>query len=311
MKVDFHVHSTASDGTLAPRELARRAMVRGFAAMAITDHDNCDGAQEFLAYRYDPADNPPLEQLDATRHTLNTALPRCAGIELSIEPGWGFDRFHLLGLGIDPGNAALRAFLKRILAGRNARNTRILENFDRLGIHIPPAEIAGYAHGEVLARPHFANWLVDHGYAATAKEAFATYLLPDSPHETRAYEERWHPSQEEAFAVIHGAGGIAVMAHPKYWCDAWRTLGIEYAMAAKELHRLREAGLDGLECLYQANLPRENVEFTCIAYETGLLKSAGSDYHGTNKPAIRLGMTVDETFIAPLLERLGLWTSSR
>ena len=274
MIVDFHVHSTASDGTCTPSELAERA--RGFAAIALTDHDNCDGLAEWKG------------------------VP---GIELSIEPGAGFDKFHLLGLGIDPASAGLKAFLRRVLDGRNARNERIVANFRRLGIEM--VEVENYAHGEVLARPHFARWLVEHGFAADLREAFSKYLLPDSPSATRCYEERWHPSQEEAFRVIHEAGGICVMAHPKYWRTEWKATGPDYAAAERELAALRERGLDGVEALYQANTNEENVEFTRIATRLGYLKTAGSDFHGANKPTIPLGMEVSDAFIGPVLERLG------
>ena len=288
MIVDFHVHSTASDGTCSPTELAERS--RGFTAVALTDHDNCDGVAEW---------------------------PGIAGIELSVEPGAGFDKFHLLGLGIDPRNEGLRIFLKRILEGRNDRNARILANFRRFGIEmestspcnsetLKPCNIFSYAHGEVLARPHFARWLVDHGHAADKKEAFAKYLLPDSPVATRCYEERWHPPQEEAFHVIHEAGGICVMAHPKYWCTDWKTTGPDYAAAERELAALKERGLDGVEALYQANTNEENIAFTRIATKLGYLKTAGSDFHGSNKPTIPLGMEVSKEFIAPVLERLDM-----
>lgn len=287
MVVDFHVHSTASDGTCTPSELAEKA--KGFASIALTDHDNCDG----------------LDGWDGV-----------AGIELSIEPGKGFDKFHLLGLGIDPKDEGLRTFLKRILDGRNDRNSRILANFRRLGIEmespaqpcnsetLKPRNLFSYAHGEVLARPHFARWLVDHGYSADMKEAFAKYLLPDSPLATRCYEERWHPSQEDAFRAIHEAGGICVMAHPKYWRNDWKTTGSDYVAAERELAALKERGLDGVEALYQANTNEENIAFTRIATKLGYLKTAGSDFHGSNKPTIPLGMEASEEFIAPMLERL-------
>lgn len=281
MKVDFHVHSTASDGTFAPSELVEQAERGAFAAFALTDHDNCDGVAEFLA--------------------AEASVPRIAGVELSIDPGEGFDRFHLLALGVDPRNVELRAFLRRILEGRNGRNERIFANFHRLGIDIKPEP-----HGEVLARPHFARWLVENGYAADIPSAFEKYLLSDSPEETRCYEERYHPSQEETFRIVHAAGGICLMAHPKYWRREWKRSGCDYAAAERELARLKEAGLDGLECHYQANQPEENMEFTRIAARLGLLKSAGSDFHGANKPTIPLGMEVEESFIAPLMEALGI-----
>ena len=275
MFVDFHVHSTASDGTFTPAELAEKGC--SFAAIALTDHDNTDG-------------------LDGWK-----GIP---GIELSIEPGEGFDKFHLLGLGIDPLNAGLKDFLKRVLDGRNARNGRILANFRRLGIEMPDVE--SYAHGEVLARPHFARWLVDHGHASDIKDAFAKYLLPDSPDVTRCYEERWHPSQADAFRTIHAAGGICVMAHPKYWRTDWKTTGPDYAAAEHELAALKDRGLDGVEALYQANTNEENIAFARIATKLGYLKTAGSDFHGANKPTIPLGMEVSEDFIVPVLERLDM-----
>lgn len=277
MLVDFHVHSNASDGTFSPKEIFEKA--EGFEAIALTDHDNCDGIAEW---------------------------PGVPGIELSIDPGKGFHKFHLLGLGIDHENAALKAFLKRVLDGRNERNKRILANFARLGIEIAEEDIASYAHGDVLARPHFARWLMNHGFVKTIKEGFDKYLADDAPKETSCFEERYHPSQEEAFEVIHGAGGLCIMAHPKYWRRYWKETGPEFADAEKELARLKEAGLDGVECLYQANTGEENVEFTRIATKLGFLKSAGSDFHGANKATIPLGMEVSERFISPLLERLEL-----
>lgn len=283
--VDFHCHSTASDGTCAPAEIAEKATSRGFAALALTDHDNCDGIAELLAHGG-----------GATRFA--------AGVELSIAPGDGFDMFHLLGIGIDPGSARLKALLARILEGRNERNRRIIGNFRRLGFDM--AGIEAYSHGDVLARPHFARWLADRGHTASVSEAFDRYLLPDSPPETRCYEERWQPSQEEAFAAVHEAGGLCVMAHPKYWRRRWRETGVEIDDAARELARLKELGLDGVEALYEANTPEENVAFVRLAHRLDFLKTAGSDFHGSNKPTIHMGMKVSKGYIAPFLERLNL-----
>lgn len=283
MTVDFHVHSTASDGSCPPAELAELA--KGFAALALTDHDNMDGVVE------------------CGEACSKAGVPFVAGIELSIEPGKGFDKFHLLGLGVDPEDAGLKAFLRKILEGRNSRNERIIENFRRIGIPMDDS-IHSYAHGEVLARPHFARWLMDRGYVSSVKEGFDNYLLPDSPAQTRCYEDRWHPSQEESFGVIHGAGGLCIMAHPKYWRRHWRIHGPEYADAERGLAELKERGLDGVEALYQANSPQEDEEFTRIAKKLGFLLSAGSDFHGKNKPTISLGMQVSESFIEPLLSRI-------
>ena len=94
------------------------------------------------------------------------------------------------------------------------------------------------------------------------------------------------------------------MAHPKYWRSGWKTSGCDFVAAERELAALKERGLDGVETLYQANTGEENVEFVRIAERLGYLKSAGSDFHGANKPTIPLGMEVSESYIGPLLERL-------
>lgn len=282
MRVDFHCHSTASDGAVSPAGVA--SLAAGFAAFALTDHDNCDGLAECASARPD-------------------GVRFVTGVELSIEPGEGFDKFHLLALGFDPSNAGVKSLLRRVLDGRNIRNERIMANFARIGIAIEPAQINAYANGEVLARPHFARYLIDHGYASSIKDAFDRFLLPDSPIETRCYSDRIRPSQEEMFRVIHEAGGLCVMAHPKFWRREWKTSGVDLAAAEKELFRLKEAGLDGIEALYQANTPGENVDFIRIAEKVGLLKTAGSDFHGASKPDISFGMEVSEGFIAPFLER--------
>lgn len=273
---------------MAPADIAAAAVKGGYAAIALTDHDNCDGTAEFLSAR-----------------TGGDTL-RIAGIELSIQPGEGFDKFHLLGLGVDPSCPELKSLMRRVLEGRNGRNARILERFAEIGIMIPKDEIALYAHGEVLARPHFAKWLVDHGYAPDVKSAFDSYLVPDCPSESCCYVGRWRPTQEEAFAAVHAAGGLCVMAHPRYWCDAWKREGCDFAAAERELARLRASGLDGLEALYQANTPEENVEFVRIADRTGLLKTAGSDFHGAAKVNVTMGMEVSRSFISPFLDALSL-----
>jgi predicted metal-dependent phosphoesterase TrpH len=280
--IDLHVHSTASDGTLTPTELAERG--RAFSVMALTDHDNCDGVEEFLSA------------------AETQGVVRLAGVELSVEPGEGYERFHLLGLGIDPADEALAGFLRRVQGGRGERNARMLERFAAIGINISPHELSAYAKGEVTARPHFARWLVDHGYAASVAEAFDRYLTQSSPAETNCYSSRYRPEPGEAFDVIHRAGGVAVMAHPRQWTN-------DPAMLRAGLERLKDRGLDGIEAVYQANSPDETVDHLRAAKELGLCVTAGSDFHGANKAMVTLGMAVDdeEEFLAPFFARLEHW----
>ena len=273
--IDLHCHSTCSDGTFSPEELAD--MGRDFAVFAITDHDNCDGGARFL---------------EASRGQKGVRL---AGIELSLESGKGFGEFHMLGLGIDPSDAGLARFLEEIRRGRNDRNERMVAKLCELGMPITMEEVLAESGGDVVARPHLARALMKRGYVGSIAEAFAKAIGPGCP----AYCSRFHPRPEAAIAVVHAAGGVAVMAHPQSWTK-------DPSALRSGLAKLKDAGLDGIEAVYQANPPGVTIDHLLAANELGLAVSAGSDFHGENKPTITLGMNVDneEEFIAPLLARL-------
>lgn len=273
--IDFHCHSTASDGTCTPAEVA--ALGRGFRALALTDHDNVDGAREFLA----------ASRGDGVR---------LAGVELSVEPGDGYRQFHLLGLGVDPDSPALAAFLEKIRAGRDARNLKMIAQLNAIGVAITIEDVKRHSGKKIVARPHFADALVEKGYARDSADAFARYVAYGAP----GYAPRYRPDPGEAFDVIHAAGGIAVMAHPKFWTG-------DPALLRAGLKRLKERGLDGLEAVYQTNTPEETVDHLRAAREFDLVTTAGSDFHGAKKTNA-LGMEVDgeSAFIAPLLAKLGL-----
>ena len=275
--IDLHLHSTASDGTCTPEELAERG--RALAAMALTDHDNTDGCARFLA---------------ACRR-LGVAGPRLPGIELSVDPGAGYGQFHMLGLGIDPDEPALSAFLERIRAGRAERNVKMLEKLAALGMPVSEEEVRRYAGGEVVARPHIARVLIEKGFAKSVPDAFERFVGKNAV----AYVSRYRPSQAEAIEAIHAAHGAAVMAHPRFWTSDARMLAEGFA-------RLKGLGLDGVEAVYQGNLPLETPLHLRLAREAGLAVTAGSDFHGANKPSVTLGMDVgdDGAFLAPLLAAL-------
>ena len=149
--------------------------------------------------------------------------------------------------------------------------------------------------GEVVARPHIARVLVDRGFAKSVPDAFERFVGKNAV----AYVSRYRPSQEEAIEVIHAAHGAAVMAHPRFWTSDARLL-------ADGLARLKDLGLDGVEAVYQGNLPLETPMHLRIAREAGLAVTAGSDFHGANKPSVTLGVDVgdDEAFLAPFLDAL-------
>lgn len=275
--IDLHVHSTASDGTYSPERLAERG--RAFSVMALTDHDCTDGCERFLA---------ACRELGVQR----TRLP---GIELSVDPGEGYGQFHMLGIGIDPDAPNLEAFLRRIRAGRVERNARMLEKLAALGVPVDEDEVRRHAGGGIVARPHMARALVEKGFAANSKDAFDRFLGPNAA----AYVPRYRPSPSEAIEAIHAAHGAAVLAHPRFWSQDERMLADGFA-------RLKSAGLDGVEAVYQANMPLETPMHLRLAHEAGLAVTAGSDFHGSNKNSVSLGMKVEDeaTFLAPLFEAL-------
>ena len=200
--IDLHLHSTASDGTCPPEELAERG--RSLSVMALTDHDCTDGCARFLS---------------ACRQ-LGVSGLRLPGIELSVDPGEGYGQFHMLGLGIDSDAPALTTFLERIRAGRVERNVRMMEKLTALGMPVSLEEARRYAGGEIVARPHIARVLIEKGFATGVKDAFERFIGPRAV----AYVSRYRPSQAEAIEVIHAAHGVAVMAHPRFWTSDARLL---------------------------------------------------------------------------------------
>ena len=278
--IDLHVHSTASDGTCTPEELAERG--RLFTMMALTDHDNTDGCARFLAACGRDKRDPP-------------AGVRLPGIELSVEPGVGYGPFHMLGLGIDPDAPCLAGFLARIRAGREERNVRMVERLTSLGLPVTMDEVRRHAGGEIVARPHIARVLMEKGFATSVPDAFERFVGKNAV----AYVSRYRPSPAEAIEVVHAAHGAAVMAHPRFWTSDARLLADGFA-------RLKDVGLDGVEAVYQANLPLETPMHLRLARAAGLAVTAGSDFHGANKSAITLGMDVEdeESFLAPLFVAL-------
>ncbi len=255
---DLHVHSTCSDGTVRPAEVVRRARDAGLAAMALTDHDTFDGIAE------------------ATQAGAALGLRVVPGIELSL-PHEG--TFHMIGLGVDPANPAIRAVADRLKDGRGPRNLEIVAKLAAVGVSVTIEEVAAEAGGDVVARPHFARVLVKRGFVGSMQEAFDRYLKKGAP----AYADRPRVDLAETIAAIRDSGGASVLCHPF-------TLGIDddEAMLA-ELRRFAAAGLDAVEVRCGRSKKSEIRRWERLAVESGLLPSGGSDFHGDNKPDLKIG----------------------
>ena len=260
--IDLHVHTTASDGSLTPAELVGKAHALGLTALAVTDHDTLAGLAE------------------ARAAAQEIGLDLVPGVELSVEDDAG--RFHLLGYGFDPENDVLAKTLITLRRSRAARNEQMAQKMVSLGLPVTMDDVRAEAgeDAQVIARPHFARALIKKGVVTSVAEAFDKYLSTGKP----LYLPKEVLTPHDAIALIHGAGGVAVMAHPGL-------VPLDEAALAKRLESLtREDGLDGLEAYYSQHSPADTDRFLALAARLGLLVTGGSDFHGIAKPHVPLGV---------------------
>lgn len=256
--IDFHMHSTASDGEYAPAALMEKAKKAGLTTVALTDHDSVAGIAEAQA---------AAEQL---------GLSFIPGIEISCQYS---GELHMLGYGIDPESEAIRKACAHFVELRDIRAQQILAFLAERGVHLTLADVEAQAGGRVLARPHFACAMLAKGYIQNYREAFDKYLA------TPEFDaiERPKPEPEEGIRIIHEGGGKAVLAHPM-------SLKLSGMAMEKKVEELVNAGLDGIEIYYGSHTPEQMEEYHALAWRFGLLETAGSDFHGENvKPDIVLG----------------------
>ncbi len=277
--VDLHVHTTYSDGSFAPRQVVRRAAAAGLAAVAITDHDNVEG------------------NADAFAEGVAAGVEVIPGVEISCN--FTPTNVHIVGLFIDAGDADLTAALVEVREYRKRRNPKILAKLAELGMPIELAEVAAKARGKTIGRPHIAEVLVDKGYVADMQEAFDQYLAYNKP----AYVSRRRISAEEGIELIHGAGGLAVLAHAGTYALAPRIL-------ESMIFKLARAGLDAVEVHYTDHLPADAAFLRRLAEEFDLLVSGGTDFHGRAKPGVELGvgrgdLKIPYELVALMKARLG------
>ena len=253
---DLHTHSTASDGQYRPAELVRLAQKAGVECLALTDHDTIDGLSE------------------AVRAGEETGITVLRGIEL----GASEDRhLHIVGLGLREDCPEMQALCQKLKDSRDERKYRIAAFLEEKGVGIPLSEVEELAKGGVVARPHFAQVLLRHGFVSSTREAFDRYL------DTSEYKriERYKADAVSCISVIHASGGKAVLAHP---CQ----LHYEPERLEELVRRLKEqAGLDALECYYPEHTPEMVRNYLDLAHRYDLHVSAGSDFHGEKVHADR------------------------
>jgi 3',5'-nucleoside bisphosphate phosphatase len=248
LRADLHLHTTASDGQLRPSELVQLARKHHLNTIAITDHDTTDGLQE-------------------AQQTAVGSPVIIPGIELSAEEN-EVD-VHMLGYYVQPENSDFQAALVRFRNDRLNRGQGMVDKLAALGKPISWQRVLELANGGSVGRPHVARAMVEAGHVDSVNAAFDHYLRHGGP----AYVSRKRISPEEAVALIHAAGGVAVMAHPGLVADY---LGI--------LERLVVAGLDGVEFNHPRNpaMVRENIR--AVALKHHLIMTGGSDFHRPGDP---------------------------
>ncbi len=260
-QVDLHCHSTASDGTLAPAAVVQLAKDRGLSALALTDHDTIAGVAEAAA--------------EANKIGVDF-LP---GIEISAEfphPG----TMHLLGYGVDPHSQNLHDLTKTLLAGRDNRNPKIIAKLREMGLDVTMEEWHAESNGPVLGRPQLAAILLRKGYVTSIKQAFDKYIGQGAP----AYADKERLSPAKAIAMILESGGLPVLAHP----IQLRTQND--AQLQQIVKDLVDMGLRGIEVIHSDHDAQMIAKYEGYAAQYGLLKTGGSDFHGTNKANINLGI---------------------
>jgi predicted metal-dependent phosphoesterase TrpH len=243
--IDLHMHSTFSDGQLAPAELIKMASERGLAAVALADHDCLDGNPEYV----EAAANANIESI--------------TGVELSCVYQ-GRD-LHILGYGVDPADEPLKAMLAKFVEAREQRGIKIVEKLEALGVKIDMEKVFENAGAGALGRPHIAGALVEGGFVKDFNDAFNKYIGEDGP----AYVDKYKMSPEDAVYYIHGAGGLAFVAHPGFYMED-----------LDAFYQLLENGFDGIEVFHSKHKTQTANQLRSIANELGLLESGGSDFHG-------------------------------
>jgi hypothetical protein len=266
--IDLHVHSTASDGTFTPREVAFYAKAKRLQAIALTDHDTVSGVKDCM---------------EAGRLVGLEVIP---GIELSAQ--YKDKEVHILGYFIDINDAPFLQELERLTKVRIARNEQMLQRFNERGIDLKFEDLLqDGAKDAVLTRAHFAKALLNKGYVHSMNEAFDRYLGDGKP----CYVQREYPSYIDCIRMIHKAGGIAVIAHPMLY-------RLPHSHYPSFIEDLAKAGLNGIETIY----PKHSYPDTQMLFEfchaLGLLPTGGSDFHGSNKKEIEIGTGLGQTQVS-------------
>ena len=259
MKVcDLHSHSTFSDGTFTPTQLASLAEELGLSALALTDHNTSRGLDEFM------------------NAGKNSSVETVAGCEFSTE--WEKHELHIVGLFFPESTwVEIEDFVELMHIAKRNSNIILIENLNKAGYELTYEEVAASTDADEFNRAHVAKVLAGKGYAESVDDAFKRILREDIGY----YVPPKRLSAISAIKFIKANGAVAILAHP--------FLNLNYEELEEFLPKAKEAGLDGMETLYSKFSEKEILQAKELANRYGLKESGGSDFHGTVKPDIQLG----------------------
>lgn len=257
--IDLHSHSTFSDGTLPPAALAQRAHARGIQTWALTDHDEIAG----------------LAQAQQTATKLGMGF--LSGVEISVN--FASATVHIVGLGFDPHNKDLQQGLHGLRNQRGPRAKAIGAQLEAAGIgHAYEGALRYVGNPDLIARTHFARFLVESGVCKNTAEVFRHYLVEGKP---GYVPQRW-ASLQEAVQWIRAAQGVAVIAHPA-----------RYDLSSNEEHALfssfKDYGGQAVEVVTGSHAPHEYAIYADLARSFGLAASRGSDFHCPQESTVDFG----------------------
>ena len=251
--VDLHMHSTASDGSRAPADVVRAAKQASLAAIALTDHDSVAG----------------LAEAQAAGAELGVRVVN--GVELSAVEGES--ETHLLGLHLRD-TSVLERGLADLREMRKRRARTIVNRLNELGVILAFEDVLAQAGTGVVGRPHVARAMIAEGWATDSRDAFDRYLGAGRP----AFVAKEQLSMRDAIAMIHAAGGLAVLAHPGS------------GGTRERVDALRALGLDGIEVKHPSHSSSDTTRLRGLCEQYGLGMSGGSDWHGAADGPRTIGM---------------------
>ena len=268
--IDLHTHTDRSDGSTDAADLVRLAVHEGIEALGISDHDTLAGYDAALP----AAAESGLEVVCAVELSTRPNEPRSDG---KRQPS-----VHLLGYWLlSPPSHEFRCWLLSQQESRRRRNLELVGKLEQLGVPVSLDEAEIYGRNQV-GRPHFARVLCDKGYVSNIQQAFDLYLADDA----KASVDRDEPTLDEGIRRITESGGMAALAHPVRLPQRGPAL-------ASLLDRLIDVGLQGIEVFHSEHSPANTAEYAQLAQRLDLIPTGGSDFHGENKPNIRLGSGID------------------